>query len=150
MARIKDQVISGLSISPPDAAFDCMKHKLLDLKFQITLGTLPVVLGYHLEWELLGEIVSCYTDKSKEPEKQKPIWQVPSGEVARLLMVPGKRILVVTDKKTERTRAPMAKGGPPTWPPELPEEKVMCYRSMNQGKGDLRQLKPADRSFQAN
>ncbi|RIB18783.1 hypothetical protein C2G38_2183598 [Gigaspora rosea] len=41
-----------------------------------------VVLGYHLEWELSGKVVSHYTDKSKESEKQKPIWQVPSKEVA--------------------------------------------------------------------
>ena len=46
------------------------------------MGTSPVVLGYHLEWELSGEVVSRDTDKSKEPEKQKPIWQVPSKEVA--------------------------------------------------------------------
>jgi hypothetical protein len=48
------------------------------------LGTLPVVLGYHLEWELSGEVVSRDTDKSKEPEKRKPIWQVPSKEVVKI------------------------------------------------------------------
>ncbi|RIB28508.1 hypothetical protein C2G38_2157723 [Gigaspora rosea] len=48
------------------------------------LGTLPVVLGYHLEWKLLGEVVSHDTDESKEPGKQKPIWQDPSKEVAKI------------------------------------------------------------------
>ncbi|RIB03362.1 hypothetical protein C2G38_2225312 [Gigaspora rosea] len=95
------------------------------LKVFLKLGTLPVVLGYHLEWELSSEIVSYYTDKFKEPEKQKPIWQVPSGEVARLSMVLVKRILVVTDRKTGRARAPRQRGLP-TWPPESYLRKRSC------------------------
>ncbi|RIB25774.1 hypothetical protein C2G38_2165099 [Gigaspora rosea] len=46
--------------------------------------TMDLVLGYHLEWELSGEVVSGDTDKSKEPGKWKPIWKVPSKEVATI------------------------------------------------------------------
>ncbi|RIB22259.1 hypothetical protein C2G38_2174387 [Gigaspora rosea] len=42
------------------------------------------ILGYHLEWELSGEVVSRDIDKSKELEKQKSIWQDPSKKVAKI------------------------------------------------------------------
>ncbi|RIB08065.1 hypothetical protein C2G38_2212609 [Gigaspora rosea] len=48
------------------------------------LGISPVVLGYHLKWELSGEVVFSDTDKSKKLEKWKPIWKVPSKEVATI------------------------------------------------------------------
>ncbi|RIB14399.1 hypothetical protein C2G38_2195240 [Gigaspora rosea] len=48
--------------------------------------------------------------KAKGPEQLKPVWQVPSGEVAELLTVLGKRILAVTNRKTGWARASIAKG----------------------------------------
>ncbi|RIB00908.1 hypothetical protein C2G38_2232486 [Gigaspora rosea] len=78
------------------------------------------VLGYHLEWELSGEVVSCDTDKSKEPEKQKPIWQVPSKEVD--LIFDGATKAGILDRNRKTGRCPWEQGLP-TWPPESHQRK---------------------------
>ncbi|RIB23606.1 hypothetical protein C2G38_2170756 [Gigaspora rosea] len=75
------------------------------------------ILGYHLEWEPSGEVVPHDTDKSKEPGKQKPIWQDPSKEVAKIFNSATKTGISETgagelDNMTFRGE------GPPTWPPE--------------------------------
>jgi hypothetical protein len=81
------------------------------------LGTLPVVLGYHLEWEPSGEVVPRDTDKSKEPGKQKPIWQDPSKEVAKIFDGATKTGISETGAG-ELDDMTFGGEGPPTWPPE--------------------------------
>ena len=81
------------------------------------MGTLPVVLGYHLEWELSGEVVSGDTDKSKEPGKWKPIWKVPSKEVATIFDG-ATRTGISETGAGELDDMTFGGEGPPTWPPE--------------------------------
>ncbi|RIB01746.1 hypothetical protein C2G38_2229796 [Gigaspora rosea] len=86
------------------------------------LGTLPVVLGYHHEWEPSGEIVPCDTDKSKESEKQKPIWQDPSKEVAKIFDGATKTGISETGAG-ELDDMIFEEEGPPTWPPKSNRRK---------------------------
>ena len=81
------------------------------------MGILPVVLGYHLEWKLSGEVVSGDTDKYKEPEKWKPIWKVPSKEVA-MSLDGATRTGISETGAGELDDMTFGGEGPPTWPPE--------------------------------
>ena len=81
------------------------------------MGILPVVLGYHLEWKLSGEVVSGDTDKSKEPRKWKPIWKVPSKEVATIFDG-ATRTGISETGAGELDDMTFGGEGPPTWPPE--------------------------------
>ena len=86
------------------------------------MGILPVVLGYYLEWELLGEVVSGDTDKSKEPEKWKPIWKVLSKEVATIFDG-ATRTGISETGAGELDDMTFGGEGPPTWPPESHRRK---------------------------
>ncbi|RIB12070.1 hypothetical protein C2G38_2201690 [Gigaspora rosea] len=66
------------------------------------------------QMELLGEAVSHDTDKSKELGKQKPIWQDPSKEVAKIFG--GATKTRILDRSQRTKRRPQGQGLP-TWPP---------------------------------
>ncbi|RIB05443.1 hypothetical protein C2G38_2219629 [Gigaspora rosea] len=80
------------------------------------------LLGYHLEWELSGEVVSGDTDKSKEPGKWKPIWKVPSKEVATIFDSATKTGISETGAR-ELDNMTFGGEGPPIWPPESYRKK---------------------------
>ncbi|RIB05634.1 hypothetical protein C2G38_2219103 [Gigaspora rosea] len=75
------------------------------------------ILGYHLEWELSGEVVSGDTDKSKELGKWKPIWKVPSKEVATIFNG-ATRTGISETGAGELDDMTFGGEGPPTWPSE--------------------------------
>ncbi|RIB00042.1 hypothetical protein C2G38_2235881 [Gigaspora rosea] len=67
--------------------------------------------------EPLGEVVPRDTDKSKEPGKQKPIWQDLSKEVAKIFDGATKTVISETGAG-ELDDMTFEGEGPPTWPPE--------------------------------
>ncbi|RIB02930.1 hypothetical protein C2G38_2226458 [Gigaspora rosea] len=75
------------------------------------------ILGYNLEWELSGKVVSGDTDKSKEPGKWKPIWKVPSKKVATIFDG-ATRTRISETGDGELDDMTFKEEGPPTWPPE--------------------------------
>ncbi|RIB15275.1 hypothetical protein C2G38_2192768 [Gigaspora rosea] len=63
----------------------------------------------------MGEVVFCDTDKFKELEKQKPIWQDPSKEVAKIFDGATKTGILDQSRSTGRRSQ---RQGLPAWPPD--------------------------------
>ena len=72
--------------------------------------------------------------KSKEPEKWKPVWQVPSKEVAKIFDSATKTREPEPEPEYQTNKDPQGRGFTNLAAGVAPEEKDLCYRSRYQGK----------------
>ncbi|RIB11429.1 hypothetical protein C2G38_2203417 [Gigaspora rosea] len=98
------------------------KMKVPTTPYKKELKTRSLALIEYAPWlpsriEAFGQVVSSDTDKSKEPGKWKPIWKVPSKEVATIFDS-ATRTRISETEAGELDDMTFGGEGPPTWPPE--------------------------------
>ncbi|RIB26087.1 hypothetical protein C2G38_2164264 [Gigaspora rosea] len=89
----------------------------VNAKDKIRINIFRIKIKDNIRELLSGEVVSGDTDKSKEPGKWKPIWKVPSKEVATIFDGATRTGISETGAR-ELDDMTFGGEGPPTWPLE--------------------------------